>query len=40
MIEALIFFGLAYCTIDFILAIALGRCVLPGLKCRVCKEKT
>lgn len=38
MLEALIWIGFAYCVADFVLGVALGRCVLPGLKCRACKE--
>ncbi len=26
-----------YCILDFILGMTLGRCVLPGLKCKACK---
>ena len=35
--EILIWAGVAYVALDFVLGIALGRCVLPGLKCRCCK---
>jgi hypothetical protein len=31
--------GLTYVTADFVLAILYGHCVLPGLRCRACKEK-
>lgn len=30
--------GLLYVALDIVLGIALGRCVLPGLKCRSCKK--
>jgi hypothetical protein len=30
--------GVAYATLDFVLGILLGRCVLPGLKCRACRD--
>lgn len=39
MFEALIAVGLVYVTADFILGIALGRCVLPGLACRTCRRE-
>lgn len=29
--------GLLYVLTDIILGIILGRCVMPGLKCRICK---
>ncbi len=36
--EALITIGLTYCLVDFILGIILRRCVLPGLRCRECRQ--
>ena len=35
--EAVIVIGVAYCLLDFVLGILLGRCVLPGLRCKACK---
>jgi hypothetical protein len=31
--------ALAYVLLDWVLGIVLGRCVLPGLKCRSCRGK-
>lgn len=31
--------GLLYCGIDLLLAFALGRCVMPGLKCGACRDE-
>ena len=39
MTEWAIYALATYGLIDFILSMLLGRCVLPGLKCRACKEK-
>ena len=30
--------GLVYVVIDFVLGMVLGRCVLPGLKCKACRK--
>lgn len=35
----IVFILVGYCLIDFLLGMCLGRCVLPGLKCRACKLK-
>jgi hypothetical protein len=38
MLEILVLVGIMYVLLDFSLGIGLKRCVLPGLKCRVCRE--
>lgn len=38
-IPFMITIGVAYGLLDFVLAIALGRCVMPGLRCRACREE-
>ncbi len=38
MFELLVVVGCIYCITDFILGIALGRCVLPGLRCKACRR--
>lgn len=36
--ELFIAVGVIYAALDFVLGIALKRCVLPGLKCKVCRK--
>lgn len=36
--EIMVVIGLLYCAADFMLGIALKRCVLPGLKCKACRK--
>lgn len=36
--ELFIVLGCAYVILDVVLGIALKRCVLPGLKCKVCRR--
>ena len=36
--EALVFMGLAYVVLDWLLGMTLRRCVLPGLRCRACRD--
>ncbi len=36
--ELFIVIGGTYCVADFLLGIALKRCVLPGLKCKACRR--
>ena len=38
MASDLMWIGLAYCLIDFVTAILFKRCVMPGLKCRACRD--
>ncbi len=38
MFEFFVIVGCIYCATDFILGIALRRCVLPGLKCKTCRR--
>lgn len=35
----LIYVGVAYVIADFVLGMVLGRCVMPGLKCKACLLK-
>ncbi len=36
--ELFIVVGMTYAIADFMLGIALKRCVLPGLKCKACRK--
>lgn len=36
--KILLWAGVAYCLLDFILGITRGRCYLPGLKCGTCRR--
>lgn len=38
MIEGIIIAGVIYVIVDFVLAVALDRCVMPGLRCRACRQ--
>jgi hypothetical protein len=29
----------SYCVLDFLAGMALGRCVLPGLRCAACRRQ-
>ncbi len=37
--EAMIVAGAAYVLVDFVLGMLLGRCVMPGLRCRACRTR-
>ena len=39
MIEFIIGMGLGYVAADIVFGMVLGRCVMPGLRCRACKHK-
>ena len=39
VVEIALVAGIVYVILDFVLSLTLGRCVLPGLKCRVCRER-
>ncbi len=35
--EWLVYAVVGYCLADFVLGMLLGRCVVPGLKCKACR---
>lgn len=37
MFEILVFGGLVYVLVDLVSGLVLGRCVVPGLRCRACR---
>lgn len=39
LFELLVYAGVIYVIADFALGMALRRCIMPGLKCRACRER-
>lgn len=39
LFEVVLYSFVAYCSLDFVLGMVLGRCVLPGLRCASCRRK-